>query len=137
MYDQQKSDAEDTKAAHQGFGETTQKTIIETAKGAIAVYPHLETPLESASDFLDLMMNAGADTIALHKNDFADSFYDLKTGVAGEILQKLSNYDKRLIIIGDFSSPAKKSLRDFIFESNRTGKVVFVASLEEGIATLR
>jgi len=113
------------------------KTIIHTPKGAIAVYPRFEKPLESVSDFLDLLVNAGADTIALQKTDFADSFYDLKTGVAGEILQKLSNYDKRLIIIGDFASPAKKSLRDFIYESNRTGKVVFAATLEDGVTTLR
>ena len=113
------------------------KTIIHTPKGAIAVYPRFEKPLESVSDFLDLMVDAGADTIALQKTDFADSFYDLKTGVAGEILQKLSNYDKRLIIIGDFASPGKKSLRDFIYESNRTGKVVFAATLEEGVTTLR
>ncbi|HOV94954.1 MAG TPA: DUF4180 domain-containing protein [Spirochaetales bacterium] len=117
--------------------EGTEKTIIHTPKGAVAVYPKLEAPLKTDSDFLDLMMNAGADTITLHKSDFADSFYDLKTGAAGEILQKISNYDRRLIIVGDFAAITKKSLRDFIYESNRTGKVVFVASLEEGVAMLR
>ena len=112
------------------------KTIIHTPKGAIAMYSHLKTPLESASAFLDLMVDAGADTIALQKTDFADSFYDLKTGVAGEILQKLSNYDKRLIIIGDFASPGKKSLRDFIYESNNGKHVFFLSSVEEALEKL-
>ena len=114
-----------------------ENAVVQTPKGAIAVYPQLEAPLEAASDFLDLMVNTGAGTIALHKSDLADSFYDLKTGLAGEILQKLSNYDKRLIIVGDFAAITKKSLRDFIYESNRTGKVVFVASMEEGVAMLQ
>jgi len=114
------------------------KTIIRTPKGAIAMYSHLKTPLESASDFLDLMVDAGADTNCTSKKPTLPIASMIsKPALQAKILQKLSNYDKRLIIIGDFASPGKKSLRDFIYESNRTGKVVFAATLEEGVTTLR
>ena len=53
-------------------------------------------------------------------------FFDLKTRFAGEILQKFSNYDVKLAIVGDFSKYSSKSLRDFIYESNK-GKLIFFA----------
>jgi len=60
----------------------------------------------------------------------------LKTGVAGEILQKFSTYNMQLAIVGDFSVFSSKSLKDFIYESNRTGKIVFVATTDEAIEKL-
>jgi hypothetical protein len=42
-----------------------------------------------------------------------------------------------MIIIGDFRKVDHRSLRDFIYESNKTGKVVFVESLKEGIEKLQ
>ena len=114
-----------------------QIEVIQSSKGDITLYSNLESPVSSLSDFLDLIGNAKSDTIALKKEFFTDAFYDLKTRLAGEMLQKLSNYNKRIIIIGDFENLDHKSLRDFIYESNKTGKVVFVGSLEEGIKKLQ
>ena len=58
-------------------------------------------------------------------------FFDLKNGIAGEILQKFSNYRVSLIIVGDFSKYASKSLNDFIYESNKGRHINFVASTTE------
>ncbi len=63
-------------------------------------------------------------------------FFDLKSGIAGEILQKFSNYLVRLAIVGDFSKYANKSLKDFIFESNKGGQINFVDSQLEAINVL-
>lgn len=71
--------------------------------------------------------------IIIHKNVLDDSFFDLKTGIAGEILQKLSTYRMKLAIIGDFSNIESKSLRDFIRESNRRKFVNFVESFDQAI----
>ncbi|MCK7528774.1 MAG: DUF4180 domain-containing protein [Ignavibacteriales bacterium] len=35
---------------------------------------------------------------------FISDFFDLKTGIAGEILQKFSTYNVRLAILGDFQN---------------------------------
>jgi hypothetical protein len=86
--------------------------------------------LASAQDMLDLMSRAGGRALALHRHQIHGDFFRLRTGVAGDILQKVSNYRLRLGIIGDFSAEASPSLRDFIRESNRAGQVRFVPSVD-------
>jgi len=90
-------------------------------------------------DALDLLGNAGyagADKLILHAKNIIPDFFDLKTGIAGEILQKFSNYNMPLAIVGNYSQYTSKSLRDFIYESNKAGKVNFVSSVEEAIEKL-
>lgn len=43
----------------------------------------------------------------------------------------------RLIILGDFAELESQSLRDFIRESSRQGRVVFAETLESAIARLK
>jgi len=60
----------------------------------------------------------------------------LKTGVPGEILQKFSTYNMQLAIVGDFSVFSSRSLKDFIYESNKTGRILFVATMGEALQKL-
>jgi hypothetical protein len=69
------------------------------------------------------------DGIMIHEKNLSPQFFDLKTGIAGEILQKFSNYRMQLFIIGDFDKYPGKSIRDFIYESNKGKQVNFVASV--------
>ena len=91
-------------------------------------------PIQSPKEALELLINCayrGAEKIIIHADQLTPDFFDLKTGIAGEILQKVSTYQLRLAIVGDFSHYSSKSLQDFIFESNKVGRVNFVASVEE------
>ena len=76
-------------------------------------------------DALDLMADCdyqGARKIIVHKENIVQDFFDLKTGLAGEILQKFSTYRISFAIIGDFSNIGSKSLSNFIYESqNKSG----------------
>ncbi|MDR2469036.1 MAG: DUF4180 domain-containing protein, partial [Tannerella sp.] len=63
-------------------------------------------------------------------------FFDLKTGLAGEMLQKFVTYNIRLGIVGDFSTVESRSLKDFICESNKNGKTVFAKTVEHAIELL-
>lgn len=84
-------------------------------------------------DALDLIGNCGylgAAHVIVHETQITPEFFDLKTGLAGEILQKFSNYGMRLAIVGDFAKYASGSLQDFIRESNRTGLILFTGSAE-------
>ncbi len=115
----------------------TIKTI-ETEKGIISSLAfEAGEKLNTFSEFFDALMSAPSHTISVDKANITERFFDLKTGVAGEILQKASNYRKRLIILGDFENVESKSLRDFIYESNRTGKVLFVENLEVAARLLK
>jgi hypothetical protein len=90
--------------------------------------------ISGVQDALDLMGETSyreSYRIIVHKDQMTDAFFDLKTGIAGEILQKFSTYNLKLAIIGDFSRVTSNSLRDFIRESNRYGRINFVSTLEE------
>jgi hypothetical protein len=76
------------------------------------------------------------DRIILHEKNITPAFFDLKTGVAGEVLQKFSNYRVRLVIVGGFDKYESKSLRDFIFECNRGNQVNFLGTVTEAVERL-
>jgi hypothetical protein len=95
--------------------------------------------ITSPDDILDLMAEArlnDSGRMIIHDKSLHPDFFDLKTKVAGEILQKFSNYRMRLAIVGDFSGFKSESLRDFIRESNRTGTISFVGTIDEALSRL-
>lgn len=95
--------------------------------------------IQNAEDALDLMGNVyyqGFDKMIIHQKNITPDFFDLKNKMAGEILQKFSNYRVSLVIIGDFSGLESKSLNDFIYESNKGKHVNFLASLDEALNAL-
>lgn len=88
--------------------------------------------LRSTEDGLDLLGNLyyqGFDKIIIHKKNITPEFFDLRTKIAGEILQKFAQYQMPLIIVGDFSKYKSKSLNDFIFESNKSQQINFIKDL--------
>lgn len=95
--------------------------------------------IKETQDALDIMADSnyqGASKIIIHEKNITPEFFDLKTGIAGEILQKFSTYNVQLAIVGDFSKYTSKSLKDFIFESNKYGHINFVNTLDEAIERL-
>jgi hypothetical protein len=92
--------------------------------------------IDSVQDALDLMVDCsinGAGTIILREQNLKSDFFDLKSGFAGEILQKFSNYRMKLVIVGDFKKYSGKSLKDFIYESNKTGLIIFISTIDEAL----
>ena len=95
--------------------------------------------INTTEDGLDLLGNLyyqNFDKIIIHEKNITSDFFDLKNGIAGEILQKFSNYRIRLAIVGDFTKYTSKSVKDFIYESNKGKQVVFVSSVTEGLKIL-
>jgi hypothetical protein len=62
-----------------------------------------------------------------------DDFFRLRTGVAGDFIQKFVNYRIHLAIVGDISRYVDEStaLRDFVREANRGNQVLFMATVDE------
>lgn len=96
--------------------------------------------ISGVRDALDCMADArylhDSDAIVLYRENLPEAFFDLKTGLAGEILQKFSNYQMRLAIVGDFSGYQSNALHAFIRECNRGGLVFWAASLEDAQSAL-
>ncbi len=89
--------------------------------------------IEDSTDLLGNLYYQGFDAIIMYQKNINPDFFELKTKMAGEILQKFSNARMKLTIIGDFAEVDSKSLRDFIYESNKGSLVNFVNSLEEAL----
>jgi hypothetical protein len=92
--------------------------------------------ITTPQQFLELSMNLPTERMIIHASTFDPSFFDLKSGLAGEVLQKVANYRLRLAIVGDFSVYESKALRDFIFESNKGSMIAFVNSIDEALKKL-
>ncbi|WP_141730754.1 DUF4180 domain-containing protein [Oligoflexus tunisiensis] len=95
--------------------------------------------LKEAQDILDIMATAsydGCQNLIIHEKNFDPDFFDLKTRIAGEILQKFSNYRMRLAIVGSFDKYESQSLRDFIVECNRGRTVFFVDDIDAAVKKL-
>jgi hypothetical protein len=106
-------------------------TIVELISDKIEIL--------NVTDVLDIIGNAESirsRKIIIRQEHMSPEFFELETGIAGEILQKFANYDIRLAIIGDFTTYNSKNLKDFIYESNKAGQFIFVSTLEEAIQRL-
>ena len=80
------------------------------------------------ADLLDLLAEAYMDEAAgllLHANQLDPAFFDLRTGIAGSLLQKAATYGMRLAIIGDFKNVESNALRAFIVECSRGRQFTF------------
>jgi hypothetical protein len=108
--------------------------------GNIAVVTGEEKVITDVQSALDLVMTAryegDAEKIAIDKHVVAEDFFILSTGLAGEILQKFTNYRVKAAFYGDFTRYTSKPLRDFIYESNQGHSVFFVSTQEEAVQRL-
>ncbi|UIJ44918.1 translation elongation factor Ts [Sphingomonas cannabina] len=85
-----------------------------------------------AVDLINAAWSAGATIIALPVARLSSDFLPLSTRKAGAILQKFSNFRTRVAIMGDLSVEMEGShaLRDFVYESNNRGDIIFVNDLD-------
>ena len=93
--------------------------------------------VQSALDFMmTVKYETGCSRIILNKSAICEEFFQLSTKLAGEILQKFINYQIKIAIIGDFSIYSSKSLKDFIYESNKGKNIFFLEDKNEAIEKL-
>ncbi|MCE7054984.1 DUF4180 domain-containing protein [Algoriphagus sp. AGSA1] len=87
--------------------------------------------IEEGLDLLGNLYYQGFDKAVIHEKNIAPDFFDLKTGIAGEILQKFAQYKMPLVIVGDFTKYESESLKAFIFESNKGNQINFLTSTDD------
>ncbi|OOQ93207.1 DUF4180 domain-containing protein [Bacillus cereus] len=113
---------------------------VEVDGGNIAVVRSNKILICDVQSALDLMATvhyeAGCDRIIINKSLLSESFFDLKTRLAGEILQKFINYRVKVTIIGDFSAYSSQSLKDFIYECNIGNNFFFLPTEQQAIEKL-
>jgi hypothetical protein len=95
-------------------------------------------PIRSFNDVADQLHSSEAiEGICLDEQDFAPEFFDLRSGLAGELFQKFANYQFRLAIV--LRDPAKYGERfaELVFEHRRHTAIRFFGSEEEARLWLR
>lgn len=100
-----------------------------------------ETPVfTTTQDALDLIAsisyNENSNHIVMSEKSIPDKFFDLKTGFAGEILQKFVQYNMKVAIVGDFSKYKSKAFRDFRYECNNGNQIFFTETEDEALRRL-
>ena len=88
---------------------------------------------QGALDLMGEAYDADFDWLAIPKARLAPEFFHLRTGLAGAALQKFTNYQINVVILGDISNEiaASNALRDFVYECNKRGNVRFAAGYNE------
>jgi hypothetical protein len=91
--------------------------------------------IDSRQRGLDLIGEAlglAATMLAIPVARIGAPFFDLRSGVAGDIAQIGVNYGVRFAILGDVSPhvAASNAFREWVIECNRRGDLWFVADLD-------
>lgn len=119
------------------LGETKMNYRLNKVNNDIVVVESSDILISNSNEAMDLYFSVNYETectkLILKKENIIEEFFDLKTKIAGEILQKFINYDCKLAIVGDFEIYASKALRDFIFECNKGVDFFFVKTVEEAV----
>ena len=114
--------------------------IITENKVEIAVISSVKiliNDVQSAVDFIaTIRYTTPCDCIIINKMAFGKEFFNLKTGLAGNLLQKFINHRMKIAIIGDYSGYSSSSLKDFIYECNNGQNIFFLSSEEQAIEKL-
>ena len=112
-------------------------TIDVRAGSRVALVHALDAPLADARDANDLIATVfyaqDCQKIVLPRTLLSPAFFQLRTGLAGEILQKFTNYRMALTIVGDFSREKSEPLQAFIHECNRGRQVCFAATQAQAL----
>lgn len=97
--------------------------------------------VRTEGDAVQLAVDAGvqdAEWVVLPTERLDDAFFELRTGMAGGILQKFAMYRMRLAVVGDISAHTEDStsFRDMVRETNRGSHTWFGPSLDDFRAKL-
>ena len=100
--------------------------LVLSADGAL-----LDT-IEAATEMIGDAAWGQVELVVIPVERLTDDFFELRTGLAGEVTQKYVNYRLRLAIVGDIEARLADSvsLAAWVAESNRGRQLWFVPSFE-------
>jgi len=102
------------------------------AAGNVLVWDGTRIDASNATDLIAAALESGATTVAVPVERLDPAFFDLSTGVAGELVQKAVNYRLGFAVVGSLpvSATSSTSFMAFVREANRGTQVRFVDSVE-------
>jgi len=102
----------------------TERKILIASDSGISI--------QSSRDVSDAIAACfDADGIIFSEKDFAQEFFDLRTGLAGELFQKFINYQLRVAIVLPNPETYGKRFSELAYEHSSHPLIRFVRSEEE------
>lgn len=81
-------------------------------------------------------INLNAQALLFNEGVLPEDFFDLSTGVAGELLHKTANYHLRLACVVPDLSPYSTQFQAFVREANRGNEIKFFPTAKQAIQWL-
>jgi hypothetical protein len=113
--------------------------IINTDQGSYLLNEKNQRVIREERDILDLLARCAeskTNRLLIGEGSLSQDFFDLSSGLAGEITLKLSTYRVKTAIIVDLDKIPSRYFRDWAIECNRGQEIRFSASQEEAAAWL-
>jgi len=107
------------------------KEIIEGEPGKRL----LQSP-DDITDLIGICFENGALALLLYAENLSEGFFDLSSGEAGTILQKLRNYRRGLAVVVSEDTRQSTMFREMVREESKAGDFRLFASREEAEAWL-
>ena len=111
-----------------------QFKVVEKADGRYIECISAESPLGTEQDALDLVAICSENDIGhliIHAEALSDDFFKLKTGVAGQMLQKFINYQVKTAVILTNEQIIKGKFKEMLTESNKRNDFRVFNSIRE------
>ena len=106
-------------------------------EGKILVASDSGISIRSSGDISDALGAClGADGLVITESDLAPEFFDLRSGLAGEMFQKFINYKVRVAIVLPDSNRYGERVSELAYEHRSHGVIRFVRSQDEAKAWL-
>ncbi|MDU4698462.1 MAG: DUF4180 domain-containing protein [Paenibacillus sp.] len=108
--------------------------LVEKNSQTIIVVTSAEPPIatgKEANCFIEACMEHNALRLIVYAEALSEDFFNLRTGLAGEILQKFVNFSLRAAIVAVDGSLIQGRMKELLAESNRGNTFRVFASQAE------
>lgn len=102
--------------------------IRRTETGAYVSSTAEDAPIASGQDILDLMALCSEiqkGVLLLEEAHLSPDFFDLSSGLAGEIMLKLSNYRVKTAVVANLSAIPSQRFHELVYECNKGRQINF------------
>ncbi|WP_090598642.1 DUF4180 domain-containing protein [Pelagibacterium luteolum] len=85
-----------------------------------------------SNDLIGMAWSDDAQMVVVEASVLPDAFFELRSGIIGDVAQKFANYRLLMVVVGDVQRFADRStaFRDYLFETNAGGNLWFVPDMD-------
>jgi hypothetical protein len=112
----------------------TKGIFVKTNRGNYVLSDPELGLIQNEDDILEMLTlfeEVGSNGLLLTSDSLDPNFFDLSTGMAGEIVLKLSTYRIKTAIVVDLNEVHSERFKEWVFECNRGQEIHFASEFLE------